>query len=127
MNNQQTYSPFADTKTKADLKFLLEMRHKGRPNAAKGIQLIEELWGADAARDRSYNNPHHRSLRTMIEELNREEGSLICSDSTKGYWWAADLQDGMVAAEQNLNRAKKMEKNAETLIGNLMKTYGRLF
>lgn len=126
METQATYSPYADTKTKNDLKFIMQMRHKGNKNAAKGSQLIAELWGEDAAKDKSYNSRYHRSLRTMIEEINTSDKGLICSNSTDGYWWASDLQDGMVAAENNLNRAQTMEKNAKTLMGNLMNEYGRL-
>lgn len=120
------YTPYATTKIKGDLIYLIESRHRGQHNAAFGAKLIAEMWGEEAASNKTYNNRYHRSLRAMIEEA-VHEGALICSDSTHGYWYADSLQDGMPAAESNLDRANKMRKNAETLIGNLMRTYGRLF
>lgn len=121
------YQPFATTATKSNLIFIMQNRHRGQANAAKGNQIISELWGEDAAKDKSYNNPHHRSLRAMIEDAIHNDHALICSDSVRGYWWADSLQDGMKAAEANRDRANTQKKNAEALIGNLMQQYGRLF
>lgn len=118
-----TFANYANEKKKEELKLLLQLRHKGQEKAATGNTLIAELWGLEAAQDRTYNSRYHRSLRTMIEEIN-QAGGLICSDSVSGYWWAADLKDGMPAAEKNKARALTQLENAKRLEENIVNAYG---
>lgn len=118
-----TFANYANEKKKQELALLLQLRHKGQSKAATGNTLIAELYGLDAAQDKSYNNRYHRSLRLMIEEIN-QEGGVICSDSVNGYWWAADLKDGMPAAEKNEARALTQLENAKRLKENIVNQYG---
>lgn len=112
----------ADTKTRHELVYLMQARHSGKPNAAIGSSIVRELWGDEAAADRTYNSRYLRSLRVMIEEA-INEGALICSDSASGYWWATSLED-IEAAERNIKRALTQKENAEKLKKNISKAFG---
>lgn len=118
-----SYATQADTMKKMQLLDLMKRFHRGVNKSAKKSELIEELYGLEAAQDKSYNSRYDRSLRDMIEEINRD-GGVICSDSTHGYWWADSIDDGIEAAEKNLARAFTQKKNAEQLIENLKREYG---
>lgn len=117
------YANHADTFKRLQLIDLMRRFHCGKKKAAKKSDLIEELWGTEAANDKTYNSRYDRSLRMMIEEINNE-GGVICSDSTHGYWWAESIDDGLPAAESNLARAFTQKNNAERLIDNLKREYG---
>lgn len=118
-----SYATQADERKKYQLLDLMRRYHRGVDKSAKKSELIEELYGPEAAQDKTYNSRYDRSLRDMIEEIN-QEGGVICSDSTHGYWWAASIDDGIAAAEKNLARAFTQKKNAEQLIENLKREYG---
>jgi hypothetical protein len=117
-----SYAIHANPKTKSDLAYLIQSRHFGRENSAHGYQIVKELWGEEAAQDKTYNSRYLRSLRVMIEEA-INDGALICSDSTAGYWWASSTKD-VEAAERNVKRALTQKQNAEQLIKNIKKVYG---
>lgn len=101
----------------------LEFKHKGQDNAIKKRDLLEELYGHDAAKDESYNNPHDRKLRAAIEELVKE-GKPICSSARRGYWYAASLKDGLDSVTENKSRALTQLANVERLEENIQKMYG---
>lgn len=118
-----TFATHANDQKRKELETLMQVRHKGQDKAATGNAIISELWGAQAADDKTYNSRYHRSLRIMFEEIN-QQGGLICSDSVNGYWWAADLKDGIGAAEKNEARAKTQLQNAQRLKENIVNAYG---
>lgn len=108
---------------KSRLIWLMTCRHRGQVNAIKKRDLLVELYGNYAAEDESYNNAYDRKLRGMIEEIN-QEGGLVCSSASGGYWWAESLDDGLGAAERNMNRAFTQLENARRLVKNLKDEFG---
>jgi len=108
---------------KAKLIHLMTEFHTGEPKAAKKKKLLVELFGEGAEVDESYNNPLDRELRSLIEEI-IQEGGLICSSPSRGYWWAESLKDGLTAAERNKKRALTQLRNAEKLEDNLQAAFG---
>jgi len=109
---------------KPKLIWLLKTFHLGKGKAIRKRDLLKELFGADVAADESYNNLHDRELRGAIEEINHDEGGLICSSAADGYWWAESLRDGIKAAEANKSRALTQLHNAEQLVDNIKRQYG---
>lgn len=118
-----SYSPHNTPANRARLTHLLKSRHAGKERAAKKSELLTEMWGAEASADRSYNNQYDRSLRDMIDELN-QCGAVICSDSSRGYWWATSLEDGLPAARQKISRGVTIMEGGKRLEQNLMSVYG---
>lgn len=112
-----------DDEFKAKLIHLMKTFHAGQGRAAKKKDLLVELYGGYAAEDESYNNAYDRTLRGTIEEIN-QEGGLICSSASDGYWWAESLDDGLEAAERNKKRALTQLENARRLEKNLRDEYG---
>ena len=112
-----------ENELKSRLAWLMKSRHCGNAKAIKKRDLLVELYGTYAAEDESYNNAYDRTLRSMIEEIN-QEGGLICSSASGGYWWAESLDDGLEAAERNMNRALTQLENARRLANNLKAEFG---
>jgi len=108
---------------KTRLMWLMKTYHVGQGRAIKKKDLLLKLYGVQAAADESYNNLDDRELRAAIPEINLA-GGLICSSASSGYWWAASLEDGLEAAERNMNRALTQLENARRLAKNLQAEYG---
>ena len=117
------YTPHNNPENRARLLHILTHRHIGQAQAVKKADLLVEMFGPEAAVDKSYNNQYDRSLRAMIEEL-VQGGEPICSSPTAGYWYAASLEDGLPAAEQSRARAMTQLSNANRLTENIKKAYG---
>ena len=117
------YAPQNNPENRARLLHILTFHHVGQSQAAKKADLLVEMFGPEAAADKSYNNQYDRSLRAMIEEL-IQGGQPICSSPTDGYWYAASLEDGLPAAEQSRARAMTQLSNANRLTENIKKAYG---
>ena len=77
----------------------LKFFHVGKKHAIKKRDLLRELCGTEAAENESYNNVDDRKVRGMIETLINDFGALICSSPDAGYWWAENLDDGMLATQ----------------------------
>ena len=117
------YAPHNNPENRARLLHILTHRHIGQAQAVKKADLLVEMFGPEAAVDKSYNNQYDRSLRAMIEEL-IQGGQPICSSPTDGYWYAASLEDGLPAADRAKSRALTQLHNAERLEKNIVETYG---
>ena len=117
------YAPLNNPENRARLLHILTHRHVGQAQAVKKADLLVEMFGPESAADKSYNNQYDRSLRDMIEEL-VNTGAVICSDSARGYWWAASLEDGLPAARQKIARGATITKSGRTLERNILETYG---
>ena len=118
-----TYAPQNNIENRARLLHILTHRHVGQAQAVKKADLLVEMFGPEAAADKSYNNQYDRSLRAMIEEL-IQNGQPICSSPTDGYWYAASLEDGLPAADRAKSRATTQLHNALRLKKNILETYG---
>ena len=117
------YAPQNNNENRARLLHILTHRHVGQSKAVKKADLLVEMFGPEAAADKSYNNQYDRSLRAMIEEL-IQGGQPVCSSPTDGYWYAASLEDGLPAAERAYSRATTQLHNALRLKKNILETYG---
>ena len=117
------YAPHNNPENRARLLHILTHRHIGQAQAVKKADLLVEMFGPEAAVDKSYNNQYDRSLRAMIEEL-IQGGQPICSSPTDGYWYAASPEDGLPAAERAYSRAMTQLYNAARLKKNILETYG---
>ena len=117
------YAPQNNIENRARLLYILTHRHVGQSKAVKKADLLVEMFGPEAAADKSYNNQYDRSLRAMIEEL-IQGGQPVCSSPTDGYWYAASLEDGLPAAERAYSRATTQLHNALRLKKNILETYG---
>lgn len=102
----------------------LTQEHCGKIHAIKSNDLVAKIFGPGASQDKSYNSYHGRILREMIEELVRDRGALICSDTENGYWWASSLSDGLPAAKKHTERAMTQLRNARQLDRNLRRHFG---
>ena len=118
-----TYALQNNIENRARLLYILTHRRVGQSKAVKKADLLVEMFGPEAAADKSYNNQYDRSLRAMIEEL-IQGGQPICSSPTDGYWYAASLEDGLPAAERAYSRAMTQLYNAARLKKNILETYG---
>lgn len=108
---------------KTRLVFLMQNYHVGQRKAIKKRDLLKEVFGDAADQNESYNNMQDRQIRDAINKAN-EEGALICSSARHGYWWAADMSDGIGAVEENKSRALTQLANVSTLEKNLQREYG---
>jgi hypothetical protein len=108
---------------KARLVHILKNYHVGQGKAIKKRDLLREVFGDEAAKNESYNNLDDRALRDMMNKAN-DEGALICSSSRLGYWWAADLKDGLASVYENRARAETQFKNTRQLEANLEREFG---
>mgnify|MGYP001399000486 CR=1 FL=1 len=117
------YAPQNTPENRARLESIMRHRHSGQGRAAKKSELLTEMWGPEAAADKSYNNLYDRSLREMFDEINAH-GGLVCSDSVRGYWWAESLEDGLPAARQKIARGANIIESGRVLERNILDAYG---
>ena len=88
--------------------------HVGKQNPVSRWELVERIFGHEAAADRGNNNPFDRQIRTIIERY--REVDFICSSSGQaGYWLAADMSDVEIIVNDYVDRARTMEEKARNL------------
>jgi hypothetical protein len=119
---QAPYLVFATVEAKDRLLNVM-YSHRGAARAIKKYDLIDAVYGVNAASDKSVNSKYDRSLRELIEQTNHE-GGMICSSPAAGYWWADSLDDGLPAAEALERRAVTQLTNARNLLKNIKAKYG---
>lgn len=117
---QAPYLIHATTDAKQRLMSIM-LSHQGEDRAIKTNDLLAIVYGAEAAKDKSYNNPYNRSLRLLKEEINNE-GGMICSGG-KGYWWANKVND-VKAAVAEQRRGLTIAGNARKLKKNILENLG---
>lgn len=88
--------------------------HKGRENRVSRWQLVEVVFGREAATSRSNNNPYDRRIREVIAKW-RDHDLIVSSSSLGGYWLAADMNDVELIAAEYVSRAREMEERARNL------------
>lgn len=108
-----------ETFDKTDEEIEREVRHilsyrKGKQNLISRWELVERIFGRQAAANRSNNNPFDRKIREVISAY--RDIDLICSSSgAAGYWLAADMNDIEELAKELDKRAKDMLAQASHL------------
>lgn len=90
------------------------LSHKGKANRISRWQLVEEIFGRDAALKRSNNNPYDRRIREAIEKW-RDHDLIVSSSGVAGYWIAADMDDVEAIAAEYVSRSREMEEKARNL------------
>lgn len=120
---QEKFSIPTDDNDKARLLTFMRNYHTGKNKAAKKREILAYLYGSSVANDESYNNILDRKLRKMIEEL-INEGAPICSSAQCGYWYAANLNDGLESVAENKSRALTQLANVSKLEKNILNEYG---
>lgn len=90
------------------------LAHKGRENRISRWQLVEIIFGREAAANRSNNNLYDRRIREAIAKW-RDHDLIVSSSSAGGYWLAADMDDVELIAQEYVSRAREMEERARNL------------
>jgi hypothetical protein len=108
MENDKTKTEI-ETEVRAILSF-----HKGKDNPVSRWQLVERVFGREAAANRGNNNPFDRQIRSAIEKY-RDTDLIVSSSGSAGYWLAADMDDIHTIAQEYENRARQMEEKARNL------------
>lgn len=102
-----------DEEIESDVRHILSFR-KGKENKISRWELVERVFGRQAAADRSGNNPYDRKIREAINKW-RDIDLIVSSSGSSGYWLAVDMNDIEVIAQEYVNRARDMEEKARNL------------
>lgn len=113
------------TEIEAEVRHILSF-HKGKANPVGRWELVERIFGREAAANRGNNNPFDRQIRQAIEKYRIPD--FICSTSGQaGYWIADDMDDiESVAVEfekratQELDKARNLRKRGMERFGGQM-------
>jgi hypothetical protein len=90
------------------------LSHKGKENRISRWQLVEMVFGREAAANRSNGNGYDRRIREVIEKW-RDHDLIVSSSGVAGYWIAADLDDVETIASEYVSRSREMEEKARNL------------
>ena len=90
------------------------LSHKGKANRISRWQLVEMIFGREAAANRSNNNTYDRRIRETISKW-RDTDLIVSSASQGGYWLAADMADIEEIAAEYVSRSREMEERARNL------------
>lgn len=96
-----------------ELRFILTF-HKGKTNRVSRWELVEKIFGREAAASRTNNNPFDRRIREVIAKY-RDIDLIVSSSGTDGYWLAADMNDIEIIASEYESRSREMESRARNL------------
>ena len=104
---------------KTDEEIETEVRHilsyrKGKEQRISRWELVERVFGREAAANRSNNNQYERKIRAVIEKY-RDIDLIVSSSGADGYWLARDMNDIETIAQEYINRSRKMEEKARNL------------
>ena len=102
-----------DEQIESEVRHILSFR-KGKENRISRWELVERVFGRQAAANRSNNNPYDRKIREAINKW-RDIDLIVSSSGTPGYWLAADMEDVELIAEEYVKRSREMEDKARNL------------
>ncbi len=103
----------SDEEIARQVRFILSF-HKGRENRISRWELVEKVFGREAAANRGNNNPFDRQIREVVAKY-RDTDLIVSSSGTDGYWLAADMNDVDAIAQEYVNRSREMEERARNL------------
>lgn len=89
-------------------------KHIGKTNPVSRWELVERIFGREAAANRGNNNPFDRQIREIIEKY-RVEDLIVSSSNGAGYWLAADQSEVNIIADEYEKRSKNMLDKASRL------------
>jgi hypothetical protein len=90
------------------------LSHKGKENRISRWQLVEMIFGREAAANRSGNNVYDRRIRDAIAKW-RDVDLIVSSSGQSGYWLAADMVEIEEIAAEYISRSREMEEYARNL------------
>lgn len=102
-----------DEQLEAQVRAIL-LSHNGKEQRISRWQLVETIFGREAALNRSNNNPYDRRIRAAITKW-RDVDLIVSSSSVGGYWLAANMHDVETIAEEYVSRSREMEERARNL------------
>lgn len=97
--------------------------HRGKEHRISRWQLVEAIFGREAALDRGNNNPYDRRIREAISKW-RDVDLIVSSSSAGGYWLAADMADVEAIAAEYVSRSREMEERASKLRRHGLEAFG---
>ncbi len=89
-------------------------KHIGKDNPVSRWELVERIFGREAAANRGNNNPFDRQIREIIEKY-RVEDLIVSSSNGAGYWLAANQEEIGIIADEYEKRSKNMLLKASQL------------
>ena len=110
------------SEVEAEVRGILAM-HRGKEQAISRWELVERVFGREAARERGNNNPFDRQIREVIEKY-RDVDLIISTSSASGYWIAADMNDVMLIADEFEKRSLKMLAKKQKIVARGMEKFG---
>lgn len=97
----------------SEVRYILSL-HAGKENAIGRWELVERVFGRDAAANCGNNNPFDREIREVIAKY--RDVDFICSSSGQsGYWIARSMEDVQFIIDDYITRSRTMEAKARTL------------
>jgi hypothetical protein len=105
-----------------DVRSILSF-HKGKENAVSRWQLVEQIFGREAAANRSNNNPFDRQIRQVISDW-RDIDFIVSTSGQEGYWIAADYADVELLASEYEKRALNMLEKKSNLLKRGLERFG---
>lgn len=103
-----------DEEIESEVRHILSFR-KGKENKISRWELVERVFGREAAANRSSNNNlYDRKIREAIAKW-RDIDLIVSSSGSSGYWLAADMEDIELIAEEYVKRSRIMEEKARNL------------
>lgn len=98
-------------------------KHIGKENPVSRWELVERIFGREAAANRGNNNPFDRQIREVIEKF-RVEDLIVSSANTAGYWLADSMEEIAIIADEYEKRSKNMLMKASLLRKRGMEKFG---
>jgi hypothetical protein len=102
-----------DEQIEAEVRGILSF-HKGEKNPISRWELVERVFGREAAANRSNNNAFDRKIRDVIAKY-REIDLIVSTSGSSGYWLATDMNDIEKVAQELEKRSKDMLSQASKL------------
>jgi hypothetical protein len=111
-----------DEQIETEVRSILSF-HKGIEQAISRWELVERVFGRQAAANRGNNNAYDRKIREAISKW--RETDLICSTSSaSGYWIAANMAEVQMIADEYEKRAKDMLTKRSNLLKHATDKFG---
>lgn len=112
----------SQSEIESDVRYILS-KHIGKDNPVSRWELVERIFGREAAANRGNNNPFDRQIREVIEKY-RVEDLIVSSSNGAGYWLAADQTEVDIIADEYEKRSKNMLDKAGKLRKRGMEKFG---
>ena len=103
----------SDEEVEREVRYILSTR-VGREKKISRWELVERVFGREAALNRGNNNPYDRRIREAINKF-RDVDLIVSTSGTDGYWLASDMNDIETIASEYEKRSVEMLSKARKL------------